>query len=93
MENFATSQAPRSPHVTELMELTSWLCEQGHDVDDATLTAGTAYVAVYDDYVTDCPGYRGKLMSVVWDGSPDCFDVFIWSDDSIVRINRDNGGC
>ena len=49
----------------------------------------TTYVAVYDHYCTGCTGYYGKLMSVVWDGSPSFFDVFTWKDGKLERSGRD----
>jgi hypothetical protein len=73
-----TTQAPRTPNAEELQQLAGWLAGQGYDLDDATGIASAAYVAVYDYYMTGGPGYVGKLMSVVWDGSPSTFDVFTW---------------
>lgn len=84
-------QAPRSSISNEINQLADWLHEQGHDDDVAKEIAHAAYVAVYDNYITDCPGYRGKLMSVVWSGSPDCFDVFIWEGRKMIWIERDSG--
>lgn len=89
MDNVPSSQVPRSANPSEIKQLAEWLLAQGYDRDDATLTARAAYVAVYDDYVTGCPGYCGKLMSVVWDGSPDCFDVFTWDAGKMVQMERD----
>ena len=91
MTTFATSQAPPQPNADELDQLSRWLCEQGYDPDTAMMTATTAYVAVYDEYVTGCPGYCGKVLSVVWDGSPSCFDVFTWCDGVMAQEERENG--
>lgn len=41
---------------------------------------GNAAIAVFDRYSTDGPGYAGKLMTVVWSGSPSFYTVFIWTD-------------
>ena len=53
------------------------------------MTAKNAYIAVFDDYQTGCPGYCGKLMSVVWDGSPSTYDVFIWPNGNLQQVDRD----
>ncbi|MEK6262939.1 MAG: hypothetical protein AABP62_30435 [Planctomycetota bacterium] len=90
MDNISPSQSPRSPNSSEIKQLASWLQKQGYDANDAALTARAAYVAVYDNYVTCCPGYCGKLISVVWDGSPDCFDVFTWCEGKMLREDRDD---
>lgn len=83
----ATNQ-PRSPNADELRQLADWLQSHGHD-EYAAEIATYAYVAVYDHYTTDSPGYAGKLMSVVWSGSPTFFDVFTWEDGKIERGDRD----
>jgi len=43
----------------------------------------------YNHYLTDCPGYAGKVMSVVWSGSPSRFDLFTWDQGTMVREDRD----
>lgn len=79
----------RVPTPGELAELATWLQSTGHDPDVAKGTAECASIAVFDDYCTDCPGYSGKLMSVVWSGSPTFFDVFTWEDGKLERSGRD----
>lgn len=83
------SNAPRQPNPEELRDLAGYLREVGHFDDDADLTARLAYAAVFDDYCTDCPGHSGKVMSVVWSGSPSFFDVFYWHAGAMVRSGRD----
>jgi hypothetical protein len=84
------SYGPRRPNAGELQQLAAWLQSLGaYDEATATVTAENAYIAVYDEYCTGCPGYFGKLMSVVWDGSPSTYDVFIWSDDKMEQVDRD----
>lgn len=85
------SLAPRPPNTGELAELGRWLSGQGYEPDEARLTAQSAYVAVYDKYISGSPGFVGKLMSVVWDGGPSIFDVFIWEDGAMTCVDRDNG--
>src|SRR5438552_3261007 len=85
-----TSQAPRSPTPDELRQLADYLLSLGaYESDDALGVACSTYVAVYDHYCTGCTGYYGKLMSVVWDGSPSFFDVFTWKDGKLERSGRD----
>lgn len=80
---------PRPPNPNELRQLADWLRGQGYDREDADSTAGSAFVAVYDHYTTGGPGHAGKLMSVVWDGSPSFFDVFTWEGGGMARTGRD----
>ena len=72
---------PRPPTDDELAELSVWLMESGaYNRQDADMVARNAYVAVFDHYQTGCPGYCGKVMTVVWDGSPTTFNNFTWLD-------------
>lgn len=36
------------------------------------------WVCVFEDYITDGPGYAGPIMVVVWGGSPSFVEAFIW---------------
>ncbi len=36
------------------------------------------WITVFDDYITDGPGYAGRVMVVVWGGSPSFTETFIW---------------
>lgn len=49
--------------------------------DEAEAIKNGAWVAVFDDYITDGPGYAGKVMVVVWGGSPSFTQTFIWKRD------------
>ena len=91
MENTTTpsANAPRLPTAEERQLLSNWLRDQGYEAQEADGTAADAYIAVYDEYCTGGPGYIGKLMSVVWDGSPSFFDVFIWRANQFTRCGRD----
>ncbi len=88
--NSSAEQTPRTPKADELRQLAEYLLSLGaYEEDTAVLTAANAFVAVYDEYCTGSPGYYGKLMSVVWDGSPSTFDVFIWQDGKMERVASD----
>lgn len=83
------SLQPRAPSFQELGDLSAWLATQ-MDGDNARFLLENTYVAVFDDYATDCPGYAGKLMSVVWGGSPTMYDVFTWHGEELVQQSREN---
>ncbi len=81
----SSSLTPRLPNFDERNQLIRWLCETGHERDDAEAFVESAAVAVFDRYVTDGPGYAGKLMSVVWAGSPSMAAVYTWSNGRLVE--------
>jgi hypothetical protein len=81
---------PRSPDTDELRQLTDWLRAQGHESETAAELVRCASVAVFDNYISGCPGYAGKVISVVWDGGPSFFDVFIWEKGKLLRSDRDS---
>jgi hypothetical protein len=78
-----SKQVPRIPNAEELRELSQWIQNLGPDKVEADATVQSAFIAVYDHYITGGVGYSGKLMSVVWDGDPGFFQVFIWDDGKI----------
>ena len=38
-----------------------------------------AAIAVFENYMSDGPGYAGKVMVVVWSGGPEFTDTYTWS--------------
>jgi hypothetical protein len=79
-ETESAGMAPRSPNDTELRQLREWLLRSSiGEVDDNWRES--VWLAVFDDYCTDCPDYRGKLMVAVWGEAPDCCSIFTWDDD------------
>jgi hypothetical protein len=71
----------RPPTSGELAQLWDFYVEQGqvemYQLEKATWVE-LFWIAVFDDYITGCPGYAGKVMYVVWDGAPYACDVFGW---------------
>src|SRR3972149_9970800 len=88
---------PREANETEKSELAFYVAEQmgGFEYNDNMEQAKGhiegAAIAVFDNYITDSPGYAGKLMTVVWPGSPDMYEVFIWSLGKMKHLNQDKG--
>jgi hypothetical protein len=60
-----------------------------YDREDAEMTACNAYIAVFDQYQTGCPGYCRKVMTVVWDGSPSTFNVFFWENGKMEEVENE----
>lgn len=71
---------PREPTEQELMELKEYL-KTDNDLR-------YYYYAVFDNYSCDVPGYRGKLMVAVY-GFPEFYEVYIWKDGKIQRVEQD----
>jgi hypothetical protein len=77
--------SPRRPTDQEVNELFNYsVFQEGpmldkEESDQITENVQEAAIAVFDNYISDGPGYRGKVMMVVWPGSPSMFDVYIWS--------------
>ena len=76
---------PRIPTRKEIRELKRLNMVECGD----TTAVDNAYIAVFDRYCTGCPGYCGKVMSVIWDGSPSTFDVYTWRDGELHHVKRD----
>ena len=52
---------------------------------EAARIVSSAFIAVFDDYCTGGPGWFGKLMVMVWDGSPSQYEVYVWEHGKLVR--------
>lgn len=74
---------PRQPTSEELEELLQWQITQRYarsisaeEREDERGLVESSWIGVFDDYITDGPGYAGRVMFVVWPGSPSMFHVF-----------------
>jgi hypothetical protein len=66
---------PRIPTREEKIELLGYLLKYDYKNDENERLniegfVESASIAVFDNYITSSPGYSGKLMVVVYDGSP-----------------------
>ena len=74
---------PRAPTTEEKEQLIAYNLKRYYDnptEEDREEQRGFtehAAIAVFDDYITGSPGYVGKLMVVVWDGSPTFYDAYM----------------
>jgi len=85
-----TPLQPRVPTAHKKDELWRCLCEEqkfemllegedeASDASNIRDCINNAAIAVFDHYITDCVGYSGKVMCVVWSGAPEMHEVFIW---------------
>lgn len=87
METTSTTsaQVPRAAFAAELDELRAY-CQ---DLCDCPDLVDGACVAVFDHYATDCPGYAGKILLVVWGGMPSQVDSFVWLDGKMKKSQED----
>lgn len=77
----ALAKLARLPTKEEKRQLTNLLMNaRGTSHEETRDAVEAAYIGVFDQYVTGGPGYMGKAMFVVWDGSPSFFDVFTWNE-------------
>lgn len=48
-------------------------------------------VAVFDNYITDGPGYAGKVISIVWSGCPSIVSTLTFRDGAIDELTGEIG--
>lgn len=93
------SQAPkiqpnkvRTPNAQELQQIGEWLTE--HSMGEVFPDwSNSAWIAVFDDYITDCPGYAGKVIVVVWGAGPDTVSLFIEGKGTLVLSSNHDDTC
>jgi hypothetical protein len=85
------ARKPNQEEATQLAFHIHHRCGFTESLEEAELWVEATCVAVFDDYITDGPGYAGKLMMVVWTGGPDLYEVFIWRDGKLTPVNQEPG--
>ena len=86
---------PRKPTETEKSNLAYWAADEmgGFEANDhlkqAQNLVNDAAIAVFDNYVSDSPGYTGKVMTVVWGLGPSMYEAFIWRNNELVKLDQD----
>lgn len=71
------NQAGRQPTGKEL-ELLGESFKERFGITDEEVNDYQIWATVYDNYITDSPGYAGKILSVLYSGSPDFYEVYCW---------------
>ena len=84
---------PRIPTREEKIELVEYLLKHDYknDENERLNIAGfveSAAIAVFDNYITSSPGYSGKLMVVVYQGSPEMTETYTWVKDDVGNIGK-----
>jgi hypothetical protein len=68
----------RKQNEQEAQELVVYLIDKGLDESHAMGMVENASIAVFPYYITDCPGYSGKVMCVIWSDCYSYYQLFIW---------------
>lgn len=55
--------------------------------DDNPDTLAQAFVGVCDDYISDGPGYVGKVFAIVWSGGPEIVTTVVEIDGKWMETN------
>ena len=76
---------PRPPTREEQQELKEYHLQQGHDKEQATALAESYQYAVFENYISDMPGYSGKVMVAVY-GFPASHEAYIWNDEDELEL-------
>ena len=74
----------------ELEQLKEFLQEQNGDEEIAESLVKSHYFVVLEGYISDCPGYSGKLLVAVF-GMPEFYQLYGWDGGKLVEIKQDNG--
>jgi len=61
----------------------------GAESQEARDWVAKASIVVFDDYVTECPGYTGKVMLVVWAPGPSLYEAFVFLKGQITHLKQD----
>lgn len=76
------NQVPRLPNLAEEAALAKAVADAGgmggYSLQEARELVAGAWVAVFDNYMPDGPGYCGKVALVLWSGGVDLVETFVF---------------
>lgn len=81
---YMTENIPRVPTEEERAELIAYKAKISYrnptkdDLEQEKDFVENASIAVFDNYITDGPGYAGKVMIVIWSGDPSFTETYTW---------------
>jgi hypothetical protein len=76
----------RAPNNVELDQITEALRQpMGLDEQEGYDLTNAARIMVFDHYISDGPGYAGRVAIVLHSGGPECVDVITWTDGKAAR--------
>jgi hypothetical protein len=83
----------RNPTKEEKIELVEFIIKHDYKNDENERLniegfVESAAIAVFDNYITSSPGYSGKLMVVVYQGSPEMTETYTWVKDDENNIAK-----
>jgi len=83
---------PRKPTHEEKEQLIKYFQANGQSYENETRdTFDTWYIAVFDDYQTNYPGYEGKVLVVLPTHYlyPEIVEIYVWDEGKITRIRNE----
>lgn len=66
---------PRAPNKIEREQL----AELFNDYINSPEETNDICISVFDHYITDSPGYHGKVISIIWPGGPELHTTIIYN--------------
>ena len=85
----------RKPNKQEKRDLAWYIAENnlgGFESDDNLETSKNlienASIAVFDNYISDCPGYTGKVIMVVF-GYPEAHSVYGYREGKLIEFKEE----
>ncbi len=80
---------PRPPTRQEKLDLKRYSVKRvGGDTEQANGLVNDAYIVVFDHFISDGPGYVGKVMLVIWPAGPSLFECFTWNKEGELESER-----
>lgn len=78
--------AMRGPTKRELRDILLYLAAQykSAKLHETVDLIGNAAIGVADHYITDGPGYSGKVISIVWPAGPETHEVLYYSEGKLL---------
>lgn len=78
----------RKPNKEELEDLKNYFIDLGSDESQAKKNIENYWYVVFEDYITDGPGYSGKVLMALY-GCQSFYECFIWVNGKMEKVEID----
>ena len=83
---------PRKPTEDEKHQLLKYFqANRQSDLNETIDQFDTWYIAVFDDYQTEYPGYDDKVLVILptYDLYPEIVEIYVWHEGKITRVRNE----
>ena len=84
----AKNGPPRPLGAQEQADMAAYLVTTGESPQDAKEWLKRGWFAAFDYYITDSPGYTGRVIVAIWPAAPEAIESFIYRAGKLEKVSN-----